>query len=82
MVKKAAIIALAAALGAGSSFAVGACGEDRGSVSVEDGTGTGGTSTGGTGTGKTGTTKTGTTKTGTTKTTQTSPTTETETTGK
>ena len=54
MLRRVAILALAAALGAGSSVAVGACGEERGSVSVEDG----GTGTGGTGTGKTGTSTT------------------------
>ena len=50
MLRKLGILALAAALGAGSSVAVGACGEERGSVSVEDGTGTGKPITGKTGT--------------------------------
>jgi hypothetical protein len=47
MHRRAGIFLVAAALGAGASVGVGACGEDRGSVSVEDGgTGTaGGTET-------------------------------------
>ena len=51
MIKKAAIVLVSAALGAGASLAVGACGEDRGSVDVEGGT-TGGATTGGGDTGE------------------------------
>ena len=40
--KTVAAVVCAAALGAGASVAVGACGEDRGGVEVEGGTGTGG----------------------------------------
>ena len=56
MLRRVSILLLAAAFGAGASLGVSACGEDRGSVSVEDGgtgterTGTGKTKTGGTGT--------------------------------
>lgn len=40
MLRRAGIIALAAALGAGASTGVAACGEKRGSVSIEDSTST------------------------------------------
>ena len=40
MLRRAGIIALAAALGAGSATGVAACGEKRGSVSIEDSTNT------------------------------------------
>lgn len=40
MLRRAGIIALAAALGAGASTGVAACGEKRGSVSIEDSTNT------------------------------------------
>jgi hypothetical protein len=69
MLKKMALILACAALGAGASLAVGACGEDRGSVEVEGGTtgagttGTGGGTTQGT-TGTGGGTTQGTTGTG------------------
>ncbi len=65
MLRKIAIVAVAGALGAGASLAVGACGEDRGNVEVAGGTtGGGGTGTGGAGT----TTGGGNTGTGTTST--------------
>jgi hypothetical protein len=54
-------IAVAGALGAGSALGLAACGEDRGSLSIE-GTTTGGSTTGGTGTTST-TPSTGTTST-------------------
>ena len=38
---RAAILAVAAALGTGAAFAAAACGEDRGEVRFEEGTGTG-----------------------------------------
>ena len=40
MLRRVGIIALAAALGAGASTGVAACGEKRGSVSIEDSTNT------------------------------------------
>ena len=59
MLRRVGILLVVAALGAGSSLGVAACGEDRGSVSVEDGgTGTGRTGTGGTGTARAPTTTT------------------------
>ena len=46
MLRKAGILLVAAALGAGASAGVAACGEDRGSVTIEGGaTGTEGTAT-------------------------------------
>jgi hypothetical protein len=42
-----AILAAAAALGTGAAFAAAACGEDRGEVRFEEGTGTGRTGTAG-----------------------------------
>jgi len=51
-------IAVAGALGTGAALGIAACGEDRGSLSIEGGTTTGGTTTGGTTTGGTGTTPT------------------------
>jgi hypothetical protein len=49
MLKRTAVALICAALGAGASVAVGACGEDRGEVEVEGGTtGTGGHTTGAT----------------------------------
>lgn len=58
MLRKLTATLAALALGAGAAFGVAACGEDRGSVEVEGGTGTGKTgATGKTGsTGKTGAT--------------------------
>jgi hypothetical protein len=53
MLKKTAVALICAALGAGASVAVSACGEDRGEVEVEGGATTGGGTTGG---GTTGTT--------------------------
>jgi len=40
MLEKVGIVAVAAALGAGAAVGASACGEDRGSVEVEGGTGT------------------------------------------
>jgi hypothetical protein len=48
--RKAGTLIITAALGAGAAVAVGACGEERGGVEIEGGTGTGGTGTAGTGT--------------------------------
>jgi hypothetical protein len=48
--RKAGTLILTAALGAGAAVGVGACGEERGGVEIEDRTGTGGTGTAGTGT--------------------------------
>ena len=53
MLRKAGILLVASALGAGSAFGVTACGEERGDVQFEGDTG--GTSTGGTETARTGT---------------------------
>jgi hypothetical protein len=65
MLKRTAIIAVAAALGGGAALGVSACGEDReGDVQFENGTGTETTGTGATETA--GTTGTETTRTGTT----------------
>ena len=74
MLKKTTVALICAALGAGASLAVSACGEDRGEVEVEGGTTGSGTTGGGT-TEKTGTTGT-TETTGTTGTTETGTTTE------
>ena len=46
MLKKTAVALICAALGAGASVAVSACGEDRGEVEVEGGATTGGGTTG------------------------------------
>jgi hypothetical protein len=51
VIRRVGILVIAAALGAGASLGVAACGEDReGDVQFEDGTGTAGTGTAGTGT--------------------------------
>ena len=50
MRKRIAALLLAGALGGGAAVMVSACGEDRGSVEQEGGTGTGGTGTSKTGT--------------------------------
>jgi hypothetical protein len=78
MLKRAAIVAVAAALGGGAAIGISACGEDReGDVQFENGTGTETTGTGATETtGTTGTETTGTETTGT----ETTETTGTETT--
>jgi hypothetical protein len=67
ILRTAAIVTVSAALGAGASVGVSACGEDRdgGDVEIEGGT-TGGGTTGTTTGGETGTTDPGTTETGTT----------------
>jgi hypothetical protein len=49
--RKAGTLILTAALGAGAAVGVGACGEERGGVEIEGGTGTDATGTAGTGTG-------------------------------
>jgi hypothetical protein len=48
VIRRVVILIAAAALGVGAAFGVAACGEDRGEVRFEDGTGTAGTATGGT----------------------------------
>ena len=45
MLRRLLIATVAAALGAGAALGAAACGEDRGSVEIEGGTGTGGTGT-------------------------------------
>jgi hypothetical protein len=68
MLRKAATVAVAAALGGGAAIGISACGEDReGDVQFENGTGTGTTGTAGTETtGTAGTETTGTAATETT----------------
>ena len=48
--RKAGTLIITAVLGAGAAVAVGACGEERGGVEIEGGTGTDGTGTADTGT--------------------------------
>ena len=55
MARQALILLVAAALGVGAALGAAACGEDRGGVEVESGTGTGRTGTGRTGTSPTST---------------------------
>ena len=59
MLRKVATAGVSLALGTGAALGVAACGEDRGEVQIEGGTGTGKTGTGKTGTGKTGTATSG-----------------------
>ena len=67
MLKRTAIVAVAAALGGGAAIGVSACGEDRsGDVQFEGDTGTNNTGTSTTGTETTGTETTGTAETETT----------------
>jgi hypothetical protein len=61
MLRRAGTLIVAGLLGAGAALGVAACGEERGSVTVEGGTGgtaTGGTATGGTATAETATVET------------------------
>jgi hypothetical protein len=60
VIRRVVILIAAAALGAGAAIGVSACGEDRGEVRFEDGTGTAGTGTAGTETAGTETVETGT----------------------